>query len=30
VPDLTDLDTTFKKAAPRVLDVRDDEIDVAN
>jgi hypothetical protein len=29
VPDLTDLDPTFEQAAPRGLEVRDDEIDVA-
>jgi len=29
VPDLTDLDPTFEQAAPRDLEVRDDEIDVA-
>ena len=30
VPDLTDLDSTFEQAAPRGLEVRDDEIDVTN
>jgi len=29
VPDLTDLDPTFKQAVARGLEVRDDEIDVA-
>jgi hypothetical protein len=29
VPDLTDVDPTFEQAAPRGLEVRDDDIDVA-
>jgi len=30
VPDLTDFDPTVEQAAPRGLEIRDDEIDVAS